>query len=99
MRDAVPSQLVEPVMAVVPDRTFMKKETRDIWFALTGTKINRADVWRSYQAQVQHRNRTLHRGEDVTEQAAKESARVATELLGYMHDAVRDRIAVWAERA
>jgi hypothetical protein len=73
---------MEPLLTLVPDRSFMSDRTRQLWRKLTGEPITEpSSGWLEYRRHVERRNAVVHGRPPCTIEEAHESIAVAKALI------------------
>jgi hypothetical protein len=85
----VGAHVIQEVAACIPDRTFQDKKTRDLWTALTGSKISDAPTWKQFHKEVERRNRVVHAGEEVERNDTAGAIDAAVGLITFMQKVMR----------
>lgn len=84
-RRGITGELTESCLAMMPDRTFMAKQTRNLWTALTaGDLIKDADGWKTYDASVQLRNAAVHSGATIGAKQAASSIEAIERVIAHV---------------
>jgi hypothetical protein len=78
--------------ALVRDMRSLKgdRRVRDLWEALTGDVITRADSWKSYDRHVERRNQVIHQGVTVPDEDAIESHEACRGMILHTEDVLID---------
>jgi hypothetical protein len=88
LRLSMPEGAVEPLLNVLPDRTFMDRRTRTVWTSLTGDVLSEMETWKSYHGHVERRNRVAPAGFQPTEEDARASIDVCERLVIHLQNVI-----------